>query len=173
VCSRLYSKQTNRVCTRYPGVHSTFTCYQPNLRLILPMPHRFQCPKLFPCPPLARFLALSRSWLFPVPSLARFLALLTPCPGGRGGAAYGGRRRGGRRAEEGGAAYGTTGASGVWDCKRSVRCSSTKVLVRRECKMLIRRRLQRRFCHQIYPEAALVFHHFSLNEEKGSRWTDL
>jgi hypothetical protein len=38
--------------------------------------------------------------------------------------------------------------------------------------MLIRRRLQRRFCHQIYPEAALVFHHFSLNEE-GRRWTDL
>jgi hypothetical protein len=28
VCSRLYSKN-KQGCTRYPGVHSTFTCYQP------------------------------------------------------------------------------------------------------------------------------------------------
>jgi hypothetical protein len=132
----LILKKPNTVCTRYPGVHSTFTCYQPNLRLNPPN-----------ATPLSMSRALSLSFSFPVPGSFPFLAITRPvsCPvpgsfdpwsrcGLRraarrrrpegeevwltaGGAAYDGRRRRGRRAEEGGAAYGTTGASGAWDRK--------------------------------------------------------
>jgi hypothetical protein len=42
---------------------------------ILPMPHRFQSPKLFPCPPLSRSLLFPVPVSFAFPSLSRFLAL--------------------------------------------------------------------------------------------------
>jgi hypothetical protein len=72
-CSRLYSRK---------GVYSLSRCAfylcltKPKaFTEILPMPHRFQSPKLFPCPPLSRSLLFPVPVSFAFPSLSRFLAL--------------------------------------------------------------------------------------------------
>jgi hypothetical protein len=93
----------------------------------------------------------------------------------RAGAAYDGRRGGGgRREDEGGwwsrmaiegAAYGTTGASSVWDCNGSVRCSSTKVLVRRVQDDGQTAFANAGFVTRFIRSGILVFHHWN-----RSRW---
>jgi hypothetical protein len=91
----LILKKPNTVCTRYPGVHSTFTCYQPNLRLNPPN-----------ATPLSMSRALSLSLSFPVPGSFPFLAITRPVscpvPGSLDPWSRCGLRRAAQKREEGG-----------------------------------------------------------------------